>query len=396
MFHVSIRDKAEAVIRAWNAYEVGRGSSPIIDFDCFPADADAEPAENRLAVYRDLTDLRPDADGLLASRIDADLAYLGALLGEQRPLTDYIRATQGCGAAGWPDQYVTERGEQARRSLDGLGIGWGPDTAKQLEQAEEPIAPDEAPDAIRQAAEQYEAAVREATGTDAPYTLTIETADVDAYWAYWLDGAGDQVRLRLNQRNSRFTKISARQFALHEVLGHGLQSASLTAQAAAGEVPWVRLLSVHAPHQVMLEGLAQAMPLFIASDDEILTARVRLDHYAQLVRGELHLAVNAGASIDDCVRHAKARIPWWTDAAIADFLTDRGADPLLRSYLWAYPAGIDWFASLAQTDAKVIREVLHAAYRAPLTPADLAELWPAGPPIGGPGGPVRLRQPPVP
>jgi hypothetical protein len=29
--------------------------------------------------------------------------------------------------------------------------------------------------------------------------------------------------------------------------------------------------------------------------------------------------------------------------------------------------------------------VLHAAYRAPLTPTDLAALWPAGPMIGGPG-----------
>jgi hypothetical protein len=40
-------------------------------------------------------------------------------------------------------------------------------------------------------------------------------------------------------------------------------------------------------------------------------------------------------------------------------------------------------------------EVLNAAYREPLTLTDLADLWPAGPPIGGPGGIVRLRKPPV-
>jgi hypothetical protein len=51
---------------------------------------------------------------------------------------------------------------------------------------------------------------------------------VDAYWAYWLDGAGQRVRLRLNMPNATFTKVQARQFALHEVLGHGLQGASIS------------------------------------------------------------------------------------------------------------------------------------------------------------------------
>ena len=126
-------------------------------------------------------------------------------------------------------------------------------------------------------------------------------------WSYWLDGAGQRVRLRLNLRNARFTEVGARQFALHEVLGHGLQSASLTAWCATDEVPWVRLLSVHAPHQVLLEGLAQAMPLFVAADDEALTTRVRFDHYNQLIKAELHLAINAGVSAEECARHARGR-----------------------------------------------------------------------------------------
>jgi hypothetical protein len=229
-----------------------------------------------------------------------------------------------------------------------------------------------------------------------PQTATHVGILSAAQQTYWLDGTGDQVRLRLNQRNSRFTKVSARQFALHEVLGHGLQSASLAHQAATGDVPWVRLLAVHVPYQVMLEGLAQAMPLFVAPDDQILTTRVRIDHYTQLVRAELHLAINDGTTIEACARHARTRVPWWSDAAISDLLTDRGNDPMLRSYLWAYPAGIDWFVSLADADAKVIGEVLHAAYRTPLTPSDLEQLWSEGPPIGGPGRPVRLRKPPVP
>lgn len=392
---MDLRDEIEATLRAWNAYELNRGSAAIIDFDCHPTGAPPEPAGSRLEVYRRLGDLQARAHEAgshwLITRLDADLAYLAALLGEHLPLADYLRATQGCGAAGWPADYITARGEQARAALAAFGVAWGPDTADDLLDAEGPMNIGDAPDAIRQATDDHESDVRLATGSDAPFELTIETADVDAYWAYWLDGAGRDVRLRLNLRQVSFTKVAARQFALHEVLGHGLQGASWSECAATEDVPWVRASSVHAPQQVLLEGLAQALPLFIAPDDRTLIARIRLDHYSQLVRSELHLALNAGATIEQMAGRAKSRVPWWTDAMIGDILADRGANPLLRSYLWAYPAGFDWFANLVDTDPETKRAVLHAAYRAPLTPADLVALWPTGPTIGGPGPSTRQR-----
>ncbi|MFI0370391.1 hypothetical protein ACH35V_21190 [Actinomadura sp. 1N219] len=384
---MNLRDEIETTLRAWHAYETARGTPAVIDFDCAPTTAHTEPATSRLDVHQRLTDLRTRAAEAgadhLTTRLTADLAYLGALLGEHRPLNDYVQATQGCTAAGWQDGYITHRGDQARQALAALGIQWGPDTARDLHGTEGPIETDEAPDAIRQAATDYEDAVRQATGSSAPFTLTIETADVDAYWAYWLDGAGDKVRLRLNLRHASFTKVAARQFALHEVLGHGLQGASWSARAAAEDVPWVRLSSVHAPQQVLLEGLAQALPLFLTPDDELLITRVRFDHYNQLVRAELHKALNQGASIAELADHARYRMPWASDAGISDVLTDRGANPQLRSYLWAYPAGIDWFANLADTDQATRATVLQAAYQDPLTPTDLTALWPEGPIIGG-------------
>ncbi len=102
----------------------------------------------------------------------------------------------------------------------------------------------------------------------------------------------------------------------------------------------------------MLEGLGQALPLFATPDDKLLATRVRIDHYTQLVRAALHIALGTGASIIQCADYARAHVPFWTDADIADFLTDRGADPLLRSYLWSYPAGIDWFSQLAAAPAE--------------------------------------------
>ncbi|WP_436775592.1 hypothetical protein [Yinghuangia sp. YIM S09857] len=396
------RDALESVIRSWHRLEVERGGPGVIEFDCAPPPPGLPPvpaAADRLQVHRRLTDLVPEVEAagqpFVASRLRADLAFLAHRLGERPALDDYVRATQGCPATGWPAEYVAARGELARTELSRLGIGWDTGTDEALRALEEPLDAAAATRLIRAAAVEMEPRVRKAVGTDAPYELTVQSVDVDEYWAYWLDGAGSRVRLRLNPRNARFTRVGVRQFALHEVLGHGLQCAAFAHRCAAEDVPWVRLLSVHGPTQVLLEGLAQALPLFIVPEDDVLAARVRLDHYQQLVRSELHIAINSGVSVAACAAHARARVPYWTDRHIADLLADRGADPRLRSYLWAYPAGFDWFVRLAEADGSLITEVLHAAYRDPLTPEGLRELWPDGPPIGGPGPAVRLREPEV-
>ena len=165
------------------------------------------------------------------------------------------------------------------------------------------------------------------------------------------------------------------------MLAHGFQSASIAQYSRTHDAPWIRLFSVHAQQQTLLEGRAQAFPLFVADDDALITT-VRLAHYLQLVRAELHLAVNQGDPIEESVAYAREHAPFWDDEDISNALIDRSVNPLLRSYLWSCSAGIDWFVNLAEADGPAAR-VLHAAYREPLRLIDLAELWPEGPPIGG-------------
>ena len=392
-----LRDQVESVLRAWNRHELARNAPAIIDYDCYPDVSSADrPPLDRLSVYRKLHELQragaQQGDSKLAERIGAHLFYLRALMGERLAFDDYILGTQGCHARGWPELYIQDVGKTAQLHLAAIGMHWGTDTRKELHNIEQTIDPADAPDAIRQATTDLEPAVRAAVNTSAPYNLAIETTSVNAYWAYWTDGVGHNVRLRLNLKEAKFTAVQARQFALHEVLGHGLQGASFSQHCAAEPVPWVRVLSVHAQQQVLLEGLAQALPLFVAPDDQLLVTRVRLDHYTQLVRATLHLALNSGYSIDACAEYARTHVPYWTDEEISNLLADRGADPLLRSYLWSYPAGIDWFVNLAEAKAINTKSILRAAYRDPLTPTDLPELWPGGPAIGGPGREVGFDQ----
>jgi hypothetical protein len=389
---LSLRDDLENILRAWNSYELARQAPAVIDFDCYPQGQEQPVPDplDRLSAYWHLLDISRTAarqgERALAERADAHLAYLRALMGERAPLDEYMLATQGCHARGWPEPYIQQVGERARSYLDAISVQWNADTRDQLVGIEQAIDPADAGDAIEQTAHDLEPTVREATGTSAPFTLRVETTNLNVYWAYWTDGTGQDVRVRLNMKQAQFTKVLARQFALHEVLGHGLKGASYAQECATDkQVPWVRLLSVHTQQQVLLEGLAQALPLFVAHDDKLLITRVRLDHYTQLVRASLHIALNHGSPIDDCVKYAKAHVPYWRNEDIADALTDRGADPLLRSYLWAYPAGIDWFVNLADANATEAPSILQAAYRSPLTPSDLSRLWPSGPVFGGSG-----------
>jgi hypothetical protein len=385
---VSLRDQTEHTLRAWDAYERGRGASPVIDFDCYPDGAADSKSVGRIDTLRALEQL--EQEGANAGRDDivtiirAHIAYLRAVLGERTPLDEYMRATQGCPASGWTSERIECVRASAVQAMEGLGVAWSANTESDLEALEGPVPAEQAKDVILASAADFETRVRALTGATAQFKLSVETVKIDEYWSYWLDGAGERVRLRLNLRNARFTQVTARKFALHEILGHALQYASYSERCRSDDVMWVRLLAVHAQHQVLCEGLAQAMPLFVTPDSADLIARVKLDHLCQLVLADLHINISSGQSIESCVFRAQSIIPFWSADRIADALADRSNSPQLRSYLWAYPAGLDWFATLASQGSTVeVQEVLRAAYRDPLTPAQLQRLWPAGPTIGG-------------
>jgi hypothetical protein len=385
---MTVRDRVENALRAWNAYEIERGTSPVIDYYCVPEHTAYIQPVGRFETLAILNNLKAQAldsgDAAVASNVHAHASYIRALLGERISIDQYIRDTQGCPAKGWPTSHFESVRFEAIKAVEDLGITWSPNTEKDLEAQEGQLTLAEAVDAIRHEASVHEEAVRAITGSNAEFNLNIETVDVRSYWSYWLDGVGSDVRLRLNLRNARFTRVQARQFALHEVLGHALQSASYARRCQDLDVPRVRILAVHTPYQVMMEGLAQALPLFVCRDDPELIARVRIDHLRQLTFAALHLDINNGESVEKCYRFATDIMPFWSTARIADALSDRSTDPQLRSYLWAYPAGLDWFATLAARGSRIeVQEVLHAAYHDPLCPAELETLWPSGPTIGG-------------
>jgi hypothetical protein len=381
---VELRNRAEHAIRRFHALEVANDAAAVIDYDCAPTEETIEPYSSRLAALDDLKTLRREAgDSPAGGQLEAHATYLAATLGEQIPLADYLHRTQGCAAPGWSEDYLQHRLSVARNALDAVGIGWSEKTRKELRSLDQPLQADKVRETIDDFTTKYEPAMRDLTGTTAHFDLTVDSVRLNAYWAYWLDGAGYKPRMRINLTNATFGRRDAYRFALHEVLGHALQYASLTAQAETNDVDWLRLLAIHSNHQVLCEGLAQVLPLVAEPDDPSLIAVTRLDHYVQLVRAELHLLINSGATVTECRDRALERVPYLDAKDTERELRDRSRDPQLRTYLWAYPAGIDWFMNLSEQRATLLPEVLRAAYKRPLSPSELHQLWPGGPTIGG-------------
>lgn len=376
-----IWEQAEQAIDDWNLYEVQRQGAGVIDYDCSPDDYDASP-RNRLDTLERLELISNDAaqQGMveLVDGIESHITYLRALLGERSPLKEYVRATQGSDIGRWRPDYLSERRSIALERLQSIGIEWHTGTRHELDSFGNGIRLEDAPNAIREQAEILLPAVRRVTGTTADFHLAIEVVEVDAYWVYWVDGMRDRARLKLNRRNATtFTPVRIRQFALHEILGHALQCASFYSTCLRGPVKWLRKLSVFGKYQVLLEGLAQALPIFATPEDKALLAHVHLDHYLQLVRAGLHVAINEGVSATECAARARSLVPFWTSEDIANALADRSVNPLLRSYQWSYPAGFDWFVALAEdAPPPAWKAVLHACYKAPRTPTQLHALWP--------------------
>ncbi|WP_433786952.1 hypothetical protein ACQPX6_08920 [Actinomycetospora sp. CA-101289] len=377
------RDRLERLVRGWHDLEKKAGSIAVIDFDCAP-DVVGDVVQDRFEVLDRLVALRSTTDDPdISTVLDAHLSCLRALLGERLDLPEYIELTQGSPTEGWTPDYVIAVGDLARRALADVDVAWDEHTRTAFDALSPTVPAGDAGDVIRDYAREYQGQVRSLTGAETTFDLDVETVELDAYWSYWLDGEGRSARLRINQRNASFTQVDAYRFALHEVLGHALQYANLTDVSCRAETPWPRQLAIHCPHQTLFEGLAQVLPLVASPDDPLVRARTRLDHYVQLVNAELHLMVNAGASASVCRDHALSRLPFWQAIDVASALRDRSLDPQLRSYLWAYPAGIDWFLNLHDHGGSLFTEVLHAGYQRPLVPRELEQLWPAGPRIGG-------------
>ena len=378
--HLSDRNELEQTVRAWDQLERYRGGPPVIDFD-LGASATRSRFQRPEEVADVLERLQCSDNHRVRNAAEAHLTYLRALMHHsQESISDYLRGTQGVGASFWPNQYLETRRAELHERLSKRGIDWGPRLLEALANKEGgALEQRNVTRLLRDEATKLTPRLTSLVGSTPDTRYTIEFAHADAYWSYWVDGNPRGARLRVNESRARYTGALLRQFAMHEVLGHIFQLASWASTAAEEEVLWPRYTSVHGRQQILLEGLAQALPLFLAPEDEEVVTRVWLDH-RQLVLGQMHVTAHLWeADHDQLSRHVQQQLPWLNEEEAHRAVTDRSRDPLLRTYLWSYPIGFDFFVRVwEKSGPDTVSQIVRMAYRQPIDAGDLADQLSAG------------------
>lgn len=362
---------------AWDRHERANNRPAIVDYA--PASPrDETPVLARWDVRERLIELQNEAPNTAAhQRIDAHLAYLDATCGVREPLTTYVQRTQGLTPHEAPEAYVQELQSRLQVSLGDLGLTFADDLPEALENAEGLVRIEDIPELFRDILATWKPTFDAYVRQTGDWSLDIEIVEIDDYWSYWVDGIGSSFRLRINRRNARFTSVLATQFVFHELLGHASQLDAWRRSSEAGAVtPWRIYSSVHTPHQPLLEGLAQALPLFVnEAADAPLLLRIQLSHFMQLARNQIHVWAESVNDLRAIIDRATQLVPWWTPDKIVREIQDRSVNPLLRSYLYAYPAGLDFFTRAScHLDESARQSLVERCYAEPLFPSELESL----------------------
>jgi hypothetical protein len=351
---MSVQEQLIEVLLAWDRFERENHSQAIIDFNLLGQSAgSARHYDNRLDILQDLEQLAGKSNSdKLQKRLTAHTTFLRALMGQKFDFETYVNRTQGVPKVFYSDEKLHASAEQARKALDELNIKFDKDLFEALRKLERAIPMSDIADHFRATFDQHKPALEKLLERKIDFPLKIEIVDVDAYWSCWVDTQDDVFRLRINSKSGDFTESKALRMVYHELLAHCCQMAIWKEQIANSEMDRIwGLTTVHSPEQFLFEGLAQALPLFLRNEQPtspILNARMQLSHFESLVDNNLHVMINDGTTVEECLDYAKQHIPWSKCDDILTDLSSRSNHILFRSYQYVYPCSFDFFWDLAE------------------------------------------------
>ena len=219
-------------------------------------------------------------------------------------------------------------------------------------------------------------AVREAFWNEFRVALDFEVkfqfVEVDAYWSYWIDGSGRQYWLRFNRSNRTYGQSEVTQFVLHELVGHCGQASMWY---SAGDLSrFAKLLSVHTCEQVHLEGFGQGLPLLLKATRGSLTAlRAKYGLLREMLLNNAYLALDRGEGIDRVVGSITRYIPVTSIDRLVKNLAAQAQQPVMRTYMFSYPKGIELVSAIAQQNTAV-EAFVRASMTRPLRTSEIEAL----------------------
>jgi hypothetical protein len=373
--------------RGWDAYERSRGGPNIVDFDLSTIEGAASfgSRQDVLSALEKLHDqLSPvtEEEEFLRARIRGSITYLRVLMGQQIKFQDYLNETLGFEVRPFTDQEVESARSEVSKALAPFGIDMRREDRERFEH--QLLIHD--PDAIKQGIvgqqDFWLSRLRE-TGIPVPrqLPLTVEFAEVDAYWNNWISGsARDGITLQINiHPRKRYDRGRPLVLCLHEVCGHAVQMSIWRELIVCGRLSQAcGLTTVHAPEMFVAEGLGQTVPELLADVSEFspeFHLSRALQYFGLIILHNAHLMIYEGVPVDKILQYARDRLPLSDSDALEAEIRDRGTNPLFRSYQLSYSTG-------EQTIKKLIRglsveqkqKLFLAMYTIPMTPAQLLKV----------------------
>ncbi len=365
----------------WDNLEQRNGARAVIDFNVSGV-LSGQHFDHRYDVLRALIELKDACEecSLAFERVAAHEAYLRALMGQQLPFGDYIRATQGVVPSLFDESYLDVVRADAEQQLVEIGVNPREPVHPQLDELDPPLPLVAAEKSFHTFLDNHLHGLETLINEDLSFDLTIIPVEVDEYWSYWVDGTASRFRLRLNQRKASFSLTECLQFTFHELIAHCGQMHAWSGRISEGALAaYFGITTVHTPEQFMLEGLAQTLPLLIRSEvltaNPILQARMTLMRYELLIRNNLHYMINRFAPIEECLAYYEQRSFRRKTLDLLNDLVSRSVDVLYRSYQYVYPVSCEFFWDAAEgLTPDACAQLVRSCFREPHTAEDLRSL----------------------
>lgn len=368
---------ALALYHAWHVAE-GRNRS-IIDFDLTqPQPFIVHMSELTLAspsraerdrIVEKLTSLHAEASQVpqdqvrhphywefFRAQVEASLWFARRLRGDELDPMAYIEKTMGVKPELIPEETLKEQKNIVLDLLRELGISDPGEKAINAFKKDRQINPEVALEDLRRSSDRAILRVGAFLGESIEVRYRVVPENVNQYWWVWVatnpetsrdpqapDFLMTQNFFKASQRI--WTNGKAEEMGPHEGGQHLRRMAKRKALIKDGKMdPIFGLTTVHGPEQVVEEGLAQTLVLFLPGFYESLSTegkfQVRATILRNMVYGNLHLRVNhPGYNPDEVIEYVHHYLPWEPQEEITRQIEWRTKRPLYQTYLWAYGEG---------------------------------------------------------
>jgi len=364
---------------SWHRFEQHLGRLTVIDFDLvgFDDTFEVEILPGRFGYIRWAEELLlklEDAglsDSFESQKLNGHMHALRALCGQSFALGDYIEATMAFRPTVYSDEAISSVIDDIESRCSALGLSRDDLAHGHIPEGQVGPQPHDIEEAFCTELSRLTTDIERRFQLKLDFDLRFEFVTEDAYWNYWIDGSGRSYRLRFNRSDRTYGTSEVTHFCLHELIGHCGQASGWYGSSKLSK--FARILTVHTCEQVHLEGFAQGLPFLLQDVHSFVELRAVLGRLRQMLLNNAYLSIANGRPIEDVVAMFERSVPVTDRDRLVKNLADQALEPIMRTYMFSYPKGIELIHSLSK-QADGVSSFINRSITEPMTASEIQAL----------------------